>query len=216
MNTKLALLALLSIASLNAMDDGHKNACIALEPSNHRILPFDDERDTTEFLDLFNEERTTLVRRPHFSVDDMLFHNSIDYTNEATHGSLVIRVLRALNTENKMRLCGFVAYTVSADKKSYKGELLAVKKEDRKKDYAEFLVRHGVDEALAAGATNMWLTTLRTNEAAKATYKKIAAKYPNYELVEEPYNEKLKSLGLPENVHGTEAIALTLKLKQQR
>jgi ribosomal protein S18 acetylase RimI-like enzyme len=188
MKNTLILVTLFSIVSLSAMDDGQqKNACTAFEPTTHIIESFNMVDHLTEFTELFLKLKETLIRRENFDLTKMLFHDSINYDDEATHGSLKLFVLRDREKEEaKMTLRAFVGYTVSKDGKSYQGNLLAVKEEDRRKHYAHYLVRYGLEKAISAGADDMWLSTNKENKAAQAVYKQVADKYPQYELVVEP------------------------------
>ncbi len=187
LNKNTLLLLLVIAPSLSAMDGKDQNACTAMSPATHVIESFSMIDHFSEFTQLFLEEKDTLVRRPNFDVAKMLFHDSINYDKEETHGSLKLIVLRDYDKEQaKMTLRAFVGYTVSQDGKSFQGNLLAVKKEDRHKHYAEYLVRHGVEKAISAGATDMWLSTRNENIEAKAVYKAVVQKYPQYELVIEP------------------------------
>ncbi len=72
MKNTLVLMALFSIASLSAMEDQHKNACVAMEPTTHVIEPFNMMDHLSEFTDLFLKEKETLVRRPGFDLNKML------------------------------------------------------------------------------------------------------------------------------------------------
>ncbi len=110
-----------------------------------------------------------------------------------------------------MTLRAFVGYTVSKDGKTYQGNLLAVKKEDRHKHYAQYLVRHGLEQAISAGATDMWLSTHKENKAAQAVYKQVADQYPQYELVIEPGATRFPNNPLAVQ----EVLAFTLKRRQQ-
>lgn len=212
MKNTLVLMALFSIASLSAMEDQHKNACVAMEPTTHVIEPFNMMDHLSEFTDLFLKEKETLVRRPGFDLNKMLFHDSINYDDESTHGTLKLFVLRDLEREQaKMTLRAFVGYTVSKDGKTYQGNLLAVKKEDRHKHYAQYLVRHGLEQAISAGATDMWLSTHKENKAAQAVYKQVADQYPQYELVIEPGATRFPNNPLAVQ----EVLAFTLKRRQQ-
>ncbi len=187
MKNQLLLITILSIASLSAMNDEHqKNACIAFEPATHVIEPFNMSDHLSEFTELFMKEKQTLVRREPFDVSKMLFHDSVNYDDENSHGSLKLFVLRDHEKESaRMTLRAFIGYTVSNGGKTYQGNLLAVKEEDRHKNYAHYLVRHGLEHAIAAGATDMWCVTHKENKAAQAVYEKVASKYPQFELVRE-------------------------------
>lgn len=232
MKHKILLMSLLLVAKLSGMDGEHQqDACTYFEPATHMIASFNYANDASELIELFLANQKTLVTRENFDIRSMLFHNSIDYTDERTRDSLEILVLRDLEEgTNRMTLRGFAAYTVSKDRKTFKGELLAVKKEDchTKKYYGTYLVCHGIDRAHAEGATTIWLSTLRTNVQAQALYENVARRrYPHYTLEEKTYLEKLQELGLPisetlkksaEDPESSvaQAIAFTLKRKSQQ
>lgn len=187
MKIKLLLITLLSSLALFGMDDQHKNACTAFEPTTHIIESFNMIDHLSEFTELFLKEKETLIRRENFDLTKMLFHDSVNYDDETTHGSLKLFVLRDYEKEQaKMTLRAFVGYTISNGGKTYRGDFLAVKKEDRHKHYAQYLVRYGLEQAISAGATDMWLSTRKENLQAQMLYKKVAAQYPQYELVIAP------------------------------
>lgn len=189
---------------LNAME----NACIAFEPSRHIISRFDDQRDTQEFLALINMHREVLIRRPDFSVDDMLRTKSITPDKSETYGSLLINVLRApCDNSGLLELKAFAAYAMT-DSKTAQAYLLAVKKEDQGKGYAQCLVRHGIEEVLASGAARLWTMTRKVNVPAQRLYKKIAASYPQLEL-----DIKEASAVIVNNPAVTDAIVFELRVK---
>lgn len=186
MKTKLTLFTLFSIITLFAMDE-HQNARTVSVAATHVIEPFNMLDHLTKFTDLFLKEKETLVRRPNFDLNKMLFHDSINYDDETTHGSLKLFVLRDREKEEaEMTLRAFVGYTILNGGKTYRGDLLAVRLEDRHKHYAQYLVRYGLEQAISAGATDMWLSTRKENVPAQMVYKKVATQYPQYELAIEP------------------------------
>jgi ribosomal protein S18 acetylase RimI-like enzyme len=191
MNKKIMVILVL-LASLNAyaMERGAASACTVFTPAIFEILPFNDQRDTQEFLDLANANREVLLLPDGRSLDDILFYKSITPEDIKTHDSLIIKVLRAPATR-KTELKGFAAYTM-VDATTMRGCLLAVKKDAQRKHYAQYLMRHGIDDALEKNATKLWAPVSKFNLATQILYRKVAALYPNLKLDVKEATEVLK------------------------
>ena len=131
------------------------------------IIPFQDDRDTTEILDIFEKDRYWLVSSEDYSPEFMLKNRAPNKHDSRYFGKLIIKVLR----END-QFIGFTAYYM---KNFCTGILLfvAVKPELRGKGYAQQLMKHAINDLKRQGASIITLVTRTTNESAQKLYKRL-------------------------------------------
>lgn len=128
------------------------------------IYDFNEQRDTTFILDLFQKDWYWLVAGD-FSPEYML-----RYQSSSKGGNEIIKVLYKGTSP-----VGFVSYH-----REYLNECLlhfvAVKEEFRSKGYGLRLVKYAIKDMLARGCTNIKLVTRVDNYSAQAIYKKVGFK----------------------------------------
>ncbi len=131
-----------------------------------RIYDFDEKRDTSFILDLFEKDLYWLVAEgSDFSPEYMLKHRASSKNPEHI-GNETIKVMYVGNQP-----VGFITYH---KKKFYEGAIhfIDVSKEFRSQGYGLKLLNYGVKDLIARGVAKIGLVTRTSNYAAQAIYKK--------------------------------------------
>lgn len=130
------------------------------------IVDYSPSRDRAFILQIFKENWDWLISSPDYSVEHMLDTRSSSKDLENI-GNLTIKVYCEAGNPK--------AFTAYYKKAFYKGQVLfvATPESERRKGYAEKLLRYAIEDLKKKGSTVIQLVTRVTNERAQNLYKKI-------------------------------------------